>query len=153
MPPCGMPSGVGSATSRSSAAPSTETARWCVGCRRAARATASASNIRLGKAGSSWWLYCLLLEDEAKRDDLIWFLGERGIASSPVHARNDKHTGFGGPVANGVLPGVDAFSTREAAIPIGWWLSEEDRWQIVDAVRAWSTTYAITATRKELAHA
>lgn len=81
---------------------------------------------------SACWLYTLLMDD---RPGFIAHMADRGIACSPVHARNDQHTAFhflGGP-----LPGVDHFAARNVAIPVGWWLSNADREQIVDAVRAW----------------
>lgn len=82
---------------------------------------------------SSWWLYTLLVEDRAA---FIAHLAERGVASSPVHARNDTHAAFHFP--NGPLPGVDVFASRNVAIPVGWWLSAADRRQIIEAVRAWT---------------
>ena len=93
--------------------------------------------------GASWWLYTLLVDEGADaRDDLIAFLAARGIAASPVHARNDRHTGFGGPLPEGALPGVDAFASREVAIPVGWWLSADDLEAVAHAVRAWATARA-----------
>jgi dTDP-4-amino-4,6-dideoxygalactose transaminase len=107
-------------------------------------------------AGCSYWLYCLLLESEAARDDLIRHLAERGIAASPVHARNDKHTGFGGTGdasdLRGVRPGVDAFSERECAIPVGWWLTEKDLAHVIAAVTAWAERTA-EAEPKEVSRA
>lgn len=81
---------------------------------------------------SAWWLYTLLVED---RQGFIAHMADHGIACSPVHARNDSHTAFHFP--NGPLPGVDHFASRNVAIPVGWWLSTEDRRRIVEAVQAW----------------
>lgn len=89
-------------------------------------------------AGSSWWLYTLLLPDEAARDEFIQFLAQREIAASPVHARNDRHTGFGGPLPAGTLPGVDAFASRECAIPVGWWVTQNDLDRVVATVKEWT---------------
>lgn len=85
--------------------------------------------------GSSWWLYCLLADDQA---GFIRYLAEHGIAASPVHARNDKHDAFSAASEPADLPGVTSFSTREVAIPVGWWVTEEDRQRIADAVCAWA---------------
>ena len=82
---------------------------------------------------SSWWLYCLLVDDRA---GLIAHLAERGIASSPVHRRNDVHPAFFYP--NGPLPGVDAFSERELAIPCGYWLTDVVREHIAASVLEWA---------------
>lgn len=80
------------------------------------------------------WLYTLLVENRA---GFIAHMADRGIACSPVHARNDTHAAFHFP--NGPLPGVDHFASRNVAIPVGWWLTMDDRRQIVEAVHAWSS--------------
>jgi dTDP-4-amino-4,6-dideoxygalactose transaminase len=84
--------------------------------------------------GASWWLYTLLVDD---RQSLIDHLAERGIGSSPVHARNDTHTAFR-EWYSGPLPGVDWFAARELAIPVGWWLSDKDRLDVVCAIKEWA---------------
>lgn len=80
---------------------------------------------------SSWWLYTLLIDGD--RDGFIQRLAAQGVASSPVHARNDRHPAFNYP--NGPLPGVDRFASRNVAIPVGWWLMPVDAKRIVEAVR------------------
>jgi dTDP-4-amino-4,6-dideoxy-D-glucose/dTDP-4-amino-2,4-dideoxy-beta-L-xylose transaminase len=82
---------------------------------------------------SACWLYTLLVED---RPGFIRHMAKHGVACSPVHARNDTHAAFHFP--NGPLPGVDHFASRNVAIPVGWWLSEDDRRQVVEAVKAWT---------------
>jgi len=79
--------------------------------------------------GSAWWLYTLLVPE---RDQFIAYMEDAGIESSPVHARNDHHTAFYFP--NGPLPGVDYFASYEVAIPVGWWLSAEERERVAEAV-------------------
>jgi dTDP-4-amino-4,6-dideoxygalactose transaminase len=81
---------------------------------------------------SAAWLYTLLVED---RPGFIAYMADKGIACSPVHARNDTHAGFHYP--NGPLPGVDHFASRNVAIPVGWWLDVTERRDIIDAVHAW----------------
>ena len=81
---------------------------------------------------SAWWLYTLILPTEKARDEFITYMAARNIAVSPVHARNDKHPQLKFP--SGKLPGLDHFASRECAIPVGWWLSREDRDKIIDAV-------------------
>ena len=87
--------------------------------------------------GSSWWLFTILTDD---RDEFISFMGERGIECSQVHARNDRHTAFRAACVNpdDELPGVDYFSSHQAAIPVGWWLTESEREQVAEGVRAWA---------------
>lgn len=82
--------------------------------------------------GSAWWLYTLLVEDRA---GFIAHMADHGIAASPVHTRNDTHAAFHFP--NGPLPGVDHFASRNVAIPVGWWLTAEDRRRVIKAVRQW----------------
>lgn len=81
---------------------------------------------------SAWWLYTLILPTEAARDAFIPFMADRGITVSPVHARNDKHPPLRFP--SGRLPGLDSFSSRECAIPVGWWLKSGDIEYIANAV-------------------
>lgn len=87
--------------------------------------------------GSAWWLFTLLVSD---RDSFIAYLKERGIAASPVHARNDTHPAFKRVALNGKkrLPGVDYFAAHEVAIPAGWWLQNEDKLRVLDAVLGWA---------------
>ncbi len=94
---------------------------------------------------SSWWLYCVLVND---RDSFRAHMAECGVATSPVHARNDKHSAF--QYYNGPLPGVDSFATRECALPVGWWLSDEDIDHIASAALEWAHS---RRSVKELVHA
>ena len=55
----------------------------------------------------------------------------RRMASARA-ARNDQHSGF--PSPSGPLTGVDAFASREVAIPVGWWVTPEDRERVRLAV-------------------
>lgn len=81
---------------------------------------------------SPWWLYTLLVEDRA---GFIAYLADHGIAASPVHARNDTHKAFHFP--NGPLLGVEHFASRNVAIPVGWWLTADDRRRVIEAVQSW----------------
>ena len=81
---------------------------------------------------SAWWLYTLIVQE---RDAFIRDMRERGIEASPVHARNDRQPAF--RFRSGPLPGVDYFSAREVAIPVGWWLSEGEREWIAGEVKDW----------------
>lgn len=87
---------------------------------------------------SSWWLYTILLPDGDARDRFTLYMMDKGIAVSPVHDRNDKHPplAFNKPY----LPGLNYFSSRQISIPVGWWLSSEDRAYIVDAVAEFDRT-------------
>ena len=78
---------------------------------------------------SSWWLYTIRVGDRAQ---FIRNMAEEGIEVGQVHRRNDVHLAFDFP--SGPLPGVDSFDKSNCAIPVGWWLSEEDREKIARAV-------------------
>lgn len=81
---------------------------------------------------SSYWVFPLIVL-EGRRDELKAFLEMRGIMSSQVHARNDKHTAYGGKQR---LWGVDEFDRSQLNIPCGWWLSDGEVKYIIDAVNA-----------------
>ena len=81
---------------------------------------------------SSWWLYTIVLNG-INRDSLIKELADRSIAASPVHSRLDRHDCFGAFKRND-LTGLEYFSSRELAIPVGWWLSSEERKYIADTM-------------------
>jgi dTDP-4-amino-4,6-dideoxygalactose transaminase len=94
---------------------------------------------------SSWWLYSLLVHED--RDGFIRRLAERGVASSPVHAINTRHTAFKRQSRGAdSVPNADLFDARHVAIPVGWWLSPDDRERVAEAV--WEA-----AMRREVAYA
>lgn len=79
---------------------------------------------------SSCWLYTLLAD---RRDDLVRKLRSAGIESGQVHARNDLYTcvrEFTRP-----LPVLDSVYGSILCIPCGWWIGDEDRNKIVDAIK------------------
>jgi len=81
---------------------------------------------------SNYWIYTLLTKDPLDRDRLIGYLAERGIESSQVHARNDKHTVFKESKTH--LPNTTLFDSSQLAIPNGFWITEKDRMYIVDTL-------------------
>ncbi|MFF0772389.1 DegT/DnrJ/EryC1/StrS family aminotransferase [Nonomuraea wenchangensis] len=79
---------------------------------------------------SSFWIYPIKVEDRAgfmKRMD------EAQIMVSNVHERNDTHTCVR-PYAT-LLPGLDSVAERVVCLPVGWWVTEEQRAHIVETVR------------------
>jgi dTDP-4-amino-4,6-dideoxygalactose transaminase len=82
---------------------------------------------------SSYWLYTVLAVD---RDRFVKWMNDHGVMCSRVHQRNDIHT-YAKPYYSGPLPGVDLFAAHEACIPVGWWLSEDDRMAVMDMITAW----------------
>lgn len=79
---------------------------------------------------SSFWLFTIHVNN---RDEVMRKLGEDGIMASKVHARNDTHSMFK-EFFNPNLPGVESFNRTHLCIPVGWWVSDEDREYIADRV-------------------
>ena len=79
---------------------------------------------------SSYWLYTFLVE---KRSDFCSMMAEKGIAVSRVHERNDKHTCFA-PYRK-TLPMLEYVMQRYISIPVGWWVTQEDREYIVSCIK------------------
>ena len=71
---------------------------------------------------SSYWLYTIHANN---RDTLMQKLQENGIMASKVHSRNDTHSMF--ERFKRYLPGVESFNRTHLCIPVGWWVTEEDR--------------------------
>ena len=80
---------------------------------------------------SAFWIYSMLVE---RREDFTRMMAEKGIAVSQVHERNDKHTCFREFKSH--LPNLDRVTGHLTNIPVGWWLTEEDRQYICDAIKS-----------------
>lgn len=81
-----------------------------------------------GKA--SYWLYTMHVEN---RNDFMKYMNEKGIITSRVHERNDKHT-CTLPYKK-ELPGVDEAVKTMVSIPVGYWVTPEDREYIVECIK------------------
>ncbi len=79
---------------------------------------------------SAYWLYTIHTNN---RDELMRGLQEKGIMSSKVHARNDKHSMFKDFYTDD-LKGVDEFNRTHLCIPVGWWVNEKDREYIAKSI-------------------
>ena len=82
---------------------------------------------------SASWIYSILVED---RESLKKYLYDHGIASDVVHVRNDKYTVFK-DYFSGDLQGCDEFCSKLLNIPVGWWVSKENREYIVSVLNKW----------------
>lgn len=78
----------------------------------------------------SYWLYTLKVED---RNEFCKMMEERGITASPLHHRSDTHSVFADSRCD--LPKMDEWYKSFVHIPCGWWVNNETREQIVDAIR------------------
>jgi len=79
---------------------------------------------------SAYWLYTILVDN---KPEFMEKMNAVGIQVSSVHARNDKHSLFKDIQIE--LPMVTEFWRRMVSIPVGWWVTEEDRERIVKEVR------------------
>jgi len=87
---------------------------------------------------SSYWFFPIILREGNSRDDFTAYLEKNGIASSPVHFRNDTYDSTI-MFHEEELPGVDFFSNQQINIPCGWWLSEEDIEHIIKVILAYKS--------------
>lgn len=78
---------------------------------------------------SSYWLYTIHVNN---RDAIMAKLNEIGIMSSKVHARNDTHSMFKEFAAD--LPNTEKFNRTHLCIPVGWWVTSEQREYIAEKV-------------------
>ena len=79
---------------------------------------------------SAFWIYSLLVED---RDKFMKHMKECNIVVSQVHERNDKHScvrEYKSP-----LPTLDKTINKVVSIPVGWWITEEEREYIVNCIK------------------
>jgi len=79
---------------------------------------------------SSYWLYTVLVE---KRSDFCTMMATKGISVSRVHERNDKHTCF--KEFQKELPGLEEVMPKYLCIPVGWWVTKEQREYIIKCIK------------------
>jgi len=79
---------------------------------------------------SSYWIYSLLVEDKNR---FAAYMKECGIATSQVHERNDIHSCL--TEFRSILPNLDNIKNRLTAIPVGWWVTEEQREYIIECIK------------------
>jgi dTDP-4-amino-4,6-dideoxygalactose transaminase len=78
----------------------------------------------------SYWLYTLLADDST---DVERRLADVEISAAKLHRPNHLHTVFE-PYAR-PMPGLDDFYRRLVHLPCGWWVSDEERARMVEALR------------------
>ncbi len=79
---------------------------------------------------SAFWIYSMLVDD---RDGFYKHMKDCGIVVSQVHERNDKHTCVSNYKSS--LPTLDKIIGKVVSIPVGWWVTDEDRQYIVDCIK------------------
>jgi perosamine synthetase len=77
----------------------------------------------------NYWIYTLQLKNQKLRDGFIDYMKINGVSTSQVHARNDKHTVFKDSKID--LPNTEYFDKTQISIPNGFWVTKEQRKEIV----------------------
>lgn len=80
--------------------------------------------------GSAYWIYSILVED---RDNFQIAMKDRGVMTSQVHERNDLH-----PCVKEFkteLPNLEAVIGKLSSLPVGWWVTNENREYIVEQIK------------------
>lgn len=83
---------------------------------------------------SSYWLYTIFVKEKAR---FIESMKEKNIMVSQVHQRNDIHTCF--QKYRCPLPNLDKVEQEIVCIPVGWWLTDEDKAHIVESINAFGS--------------
>lgn len=79
---------------------------------------------------SSYWIYSMLVD---RKQDFMDYMKNCRIVVSQVHERNDIHSCV--REYKTLLPTLDKITPRLISIPVGWWVTEEDREYIVDCIK------------------
>jgi dTDP-4-amino-4,6-dideoxygalactose transaminase len=85
---------------------------------------------RDSRMDSAYWIYSLLVED---KDKFTEHMKNCGITTSQVHERNDIHSCLSKYRTD--LPNLDNIKNKLTAIPVGWWVSKEEREYIVECIK------------------
>lgn len=79
---------------------------------------------------SSFWIYTILVDN---RPSFYKHMEECGITVSQVHERNDKHSCM--DEFKTKLPNLEKTINNIVSIPVGWWVTKEDREYIVKCIK------------------
>jgi dTDP-4-amino-4,6-dideoxygalactose transaminase len=85
---------------------------------------------RDSKCKSSFWIYSMLVKN---RDGFYAAMKEKNIVVSQVHERNDIHSCV--TDSKTLLPNLDAAIGKLVNIPVGWWVTKEQREYIVNSIK------------------
>ena len=78
----------------------------------------------------SYWIYTIKVNNQKRFMDVM---KKKGIMVSRIHERNDKHSCV--KQYKRKLPNLDKLVNQMICIPVGWWLSKEDREYIVSTIK------------------
>ena len=79
---------------------------------------------------SSYWIYSILVD---RKGDFAEHMKKCGITTSQVHERNDIHSCLSEFKVQ--LPNLDSIKGKLSAIPVGWWVSNEEREYIIECIK------------------
>ena len=79
------------------------------------------------------------------RPSFYKYMEECNITVSQVHERNDKHSCMAEFKTE--LPNLDKTIGNVVSIPVGWWVTDEQREYIVDCIRTVSYTHLTLPTK------
>jgi dTDP-4-amino-4,6-dideoxygalactose transaminase len=85
---------------------------------------------RDARMDSAFWIYSFLVE---RRQDFMDYMKSCGVMVSQVHERNDIHSCV--REFKTILPTLDKICPRLISIPVGWWVTKEDREYIVECIK------------------
>lgn len=84
------------------------------------------------KAQSAYWLYTLMILNDRKLE-FIRYMNDNRVMVSQVHSRNDVNTCM--EKFKETLPNLDITEREVVCIPVGWWVTHEDRAHIVTLIK------------------
>lgn len=88
------------------------------------------------KSEPSYWIYMVKVEE---REQFAKMMLDAGILVNVAHIRNDQYTCFKDKTlvenVGEELSGLREFNDQYIAIPVGWWVTDEDRQYIVDTIK------------------
>ena len=79
---------------------------------------------------SAFWIYSFLVE---RKQEFMDWMKECNIMVSQVHERNDIHSCVSEYKSG--LPSLDKITPKLISIPVGWWVTDEQREYIVDCIK------------------
>lgn len=79
---------------------------------------------------SAFWIYSILVDN---RDKFYEHMKNCNITVSQVHERNDKHSCMS--EFKSELPNLENTIGNVVSIPVGWWVTKEQREYIVDCIK------------------
>ena len=85
---------------------------------------------------SAYWLYTFRIE---KKMEFIQFMKEKKVMVSQVHARNDLNSCL--DESRTELPKLDIIEKDLICIPVGWWVTKENREYIVKCITEFSSNF------------